>query len=782
MPAPPHSQLQQPWQYQRQSQTRSGARAADEDDIGLSYYQQGQYTSPQTQSSRFPHQMPQWDPRQQLTPTDPYGRQHPYRPSAASQQPQQQYYEPNYGHNEELSPPTETVPLPTSSSPHHPPDGFHPDKPLQWENLTDEERRIAKTFPADLDEEGSTMWQSVKQMVTDWRKWLQWRYWYYYIALIICAALLALLTIYHHQIIHWLTPISQQVNTVKWGWIIPVAILFVISFPPLFGHEIVAILCGIVYPLWIAFGIVALGTLLGELGNFWAFKWCFRRLAEKYERKSLNYGCMAHIVREGGFMVILIARLSAIPGHFTTAVFATVGMNIFIFTLAALLSMPKQLAVVYLGVAIGQSGTGEETTKSKIIKYVVLIISGIITLAAAWYLYRKMEQARPTVQARLKAKRYAMLCEARQKADGSAVRGHQYNHSDEPEASVWSHGQHKDELSPEEEVGYHQFDASAAAYPPAQHQQQHQHHHQRTPSHSSWAQRLGLRNRDAEQRGPPGHRRPSRHGSQSWARGGTRVEDEEAQTAMLSVAAPLAAGTVGRGGYDYSHSTESLHEQHPPQHSQRYDEPQYGRSQASQPLPPPRQHEPTATSPATSPVEPLDMDVLLAATTRNRTQPSARTQDQPMPRIASPPSMTAYEQQQAAQRQRSQQNGRSGPRQTSDMPPTSYHQSAARYRKATEGEYSLYSLGASNGVETEDRRGGSNSYGQQRSQHASQAAAPNSSSALAVDPNFRGDASLAPADVASISSGQSIYGMGANAAATASSSRPPPPSYTSLQF
>ena len=74
--------------------------------------------------------------------------------------------------------------------------------------------------------------------------------------------------------------------------------------------------------------------------------YCLKRTAEKYERKNLNYACMAHITREGGFMVILLARLSAIPGHFTTAVFATVGMNVFIFILAAVLSMPKQLSIV----------------------------------------------------------------------------------------------------------------------------------------------------------------------------------------------------------------------------------------------------------------------------------------------------------------------------------------------------------------------------------------------------------------------------------------------------
>ncbi|KZS91931.1 hypothetical protein SISNIDRAFT_413500 [Sistotremastrum niveocremeum HHB9708] len=138
-------------------------------------------------------------------------------------------------------------------------------------------------------------------------------------------------------------------RSLKFGWLIPVAILFVISFPPLFGHEIVAVLCGNVWGLWEGFGIVALGTLIGEVGNFYAFRYMCRARAEKLERDVWWYACLARTVREGGFIIAIVARLSAIPGHFTTAVFATAGMNIFVFLVAAILSSPKQFATVYVG-------------------------------------------------------------------------------------------------------------------------------------------------------------------------------------------------------------------------------------------------------------------------------------------------------------------------------------------------------------------------------------------------------------------------------------------------
>jgi uncharacterized membrane protein YdjX (TVP38/TMEM64 family) len=61
-----------------------------------------------------------------------------------------------------------------------------------------------------------------------------------------------------------LRPWSEKVRDLPAGWLIPIAILIIISFPPLFGHEIIALLCGVVYGLWIGFAIVAAGTFIGE--------------------------------------------------------------------------------------------------------------------------------------------------------------------------------------------------------------------------------------------------------------------------------------------------------------------------------------------------------------------------------------------------------------------------------------------------------------------------------------------------------------------------------------
>lgn len=113
--------------------------------------------------------------------------------------------------------------------------------------------------------------------------------------------------------------------------------------------------------------------------------------AEKYEKKNINYACLAHVIRHGGFMIIVAARLSAIPGHLTTAIFATCGQNIWIFSLAAFVTLPKQLVVVYLGVLFNAEA---KSNTSQAISYTVLGVGAAITVGSAWYIYREMNKAR----------------------------------------------------------------------------------------------------------------------------------------------------------------------------------------------------------------------------------------------------------------------------------------------------------------------------------------------------------------------------------------------------
>lgn len=86
----------------------------------------------------------------------------------------------------------------------------------------------------------------------------------WWILSIVVLVLTALIVLRHDQVVDFLRPTSEKIRDLPAGFLIPIAILIAISFPPLFGHEIIALLVGVVYGLWIGFAIVAAGTFLGE--------------------------------------------------------------------------------------------------------------------------------------------------------------------------------------------------------------------------------------------------------------------------------------------------------------------------------------------------------------------------------------------------------------------------------------------------------------------------------------------------------------------------------------
>ncbi|KAJ3823118.1 hypothetical protein F5880DRAFT_1613175 [Lentinula raphanica] len=218
----------------------------------------------------------------------------------------------------------------------------------------------------------------------------------YGIGILVIAALVLCFAIFHKQIVIGLEPATNWCKSQTAGWLIPVGILVVLSFPPLFGHEIVGILCGVTWGIGEGFGIMALGTVLGEIINFFVFKFCCTTRARKLEKKKLMYACFSRVVRDGGFKVILAARYSLIPAHLTTTIFAASGMKFYIFLAAAILSLPKQLVTVYIGVLMADSVDGTDK-KDKIATVLVSVVCFIVTSFALKIIKAEMNKVKHEV-------------------------------------------------------------------------------------------------------------------------------------------------------------------------------------------------------------------------------------------------------------------------------------------------------------------------------------------------------------------------------------------------
>ncbi|KAJ7186827.1 hypothetical protein C8R46DRAFT_880213, partial [Mycena filopes] len=229
-----------------------------------------------------------------------------------------------------------------------------------------------------------------------------------YLVIAFVVASTVLIEVYHDKIINALSPVTNWLHDTPAGWLIPIVVLIALSFPPLFGHELVAILVATVWGLWEGFGIVAAGTLLGEICTFYVFRTCLGRRAKTWELTNVGYGALSHIIHGGGLIVAVVVRYSSIPGHVSTAIFATCGLPFWVFLVAAVASLPKQFALVYVGYALKH-----KTPTSDKVNTIVICVSVVVTIGAMVYIHRQMAGAREAVvYARRKARQAKMQGDA----------------------------------------------------------------------------------------------------------------------------------------------------------------------------------------------------------------------------------------------------------------------------------------------------------------------------------------------------------------------------------
>jgi len=272
-----------------------------------------------------------------------------------------------------------------------------------YQQYESEDRRISRT-PSPTPSEQAALAQTG---FVDWKKLTTFKREniVIYIVIALILALVIVTAVLHNQIIKALQPAANWMHKLPAGWLIPVAILFVISFPPLFGQEIVALMCGVVWGAGIGFAIVCLGSFLGELANFFTFKYCCRTRSEKIRSTNIRYACLSKVVQEGGVKVAIIARYSVIPEHIITAIFATCGMSLWTFVISAIASMPKQFINVYIGVTFESTANGSSGGKSQLINTIVTVLTIAVTIFAMRYMRAQVNAVKADViYARRKAR------------------------------------------------------------------------------------------------------------------------------------------------------------------------------------------------------------------------------------------------------------------------------------------------------------------------------------------------------------------------------------------
>lgn len=229
------------------------------------------------------------------------------------------------------------------------------------------------------------------------------------VAVIMIAALITIFAL-NEKILDALRPVKSWMDDHPWGFVIPLAIYVVVSFPPLTGQELVSMFCGMIWGLGPGFGIVAAGTLIGEILVFFAVKYFFLERIQKKEKSTITYATYARVVREGGWLMCAAFRLSILPPHFVTVLIAACDVPLGVYIIAIVLGFPRQLLPVYLGVILEDADEGTTTGGPKAVKGIFIAAIVVITIVSGRYIGGKVKKMKPEViYARRKARQQKMV-------------------------------------------------------------------------------------------------------------------------------------------------------------------------------------------------------------------------------------------------------------------------------------------------------------------------------------------------------------------------------------
>ncbi|KAI9047206.1 hypothetical protein LZ554_008660 [Drepanopeziza brunnea f. sp. 'monogermtubi'] len=226
------------------------------------------------------------------------------------------------------------------------------------------------------------------------KKWQKRLYWIVPLC-IITIVFAVLFEVYKNDFERWMEPVSDWLKEREsWSWTIPTAILVILSFPPLFGHEIVQLIVGLAYPLVVALGIACAGAVIGEGACFVVFKYFFTGWVEKKIAQKVNWAATARVTQEAGFRGVLVIRYSIVPPHLANPLFSCTGMKFWLYMATVILSLPKSMVFVALG-----SPSSQNSKAAKYGKVAAIAIVVIITILASMWIRKKMTVATRNIMA-----------------------------------------------------------------------------------------------------------------------------------------------------------------------------------------------------------------------------------------------------------------------------------------------------------------------------------------------------------------------------------------------
>ncbi|CDK24194.1 unnamed protein product [Kuraishia capsulata CBS 1993] len=201
--------------------------------------------------------------------------------------------------------------------------------------------------------------------------------------------------VYHHQIIKLMALAAQGWRELKYGYLLMFTLLFCVSFPPVVGYSFLATLSGMIWGCPGGYPVLAAGTVLGSLASFLLFRNVLHARAVRMVEQNKTLKSIALVLTGKNWpeslFILTLLRICPLPYSFSNgALAAAPGLSAVVFTWASIISSPKLFIHLFVGSRLRELSK-EKDTKSKVVDFVSILITGISFGITTFYLYGKVK-------------------------------------------------------------------------------------------------------------------------------------------------------------------------------------------------------------------------------------------------------------------------------------------------------------------------------------------------------------------------------------------------------
>ncbi|KJA29964.1 hypothetical protein HYPSUDRAFT_32005 [Hypholoma sublateritium FD-334 SS-4] len=190
---------------------------------------------------------------------------------------------------------------------------------------------------------------------------------------------------------------ARLLAAMQFGWLMLLAALVGVSFPPAIGHTTIITLCGFAYGLK-GFWIGAAGSVLGSSISFLTLRLLFSKRLHAWSSQNQKWQALESVVTAKGLPLIILIRVSPFPPWvYSNSLFASIeAVKLWQFIIATCCVFPKILLHTFIGSKIAELSDGDQRghmdTRTKILDILFVVGGIIIAIFASWTVYNLVQK------------------------------------------------------------------------------------------------------------------------------------------------------------------------------------------------------------------------------------------------------------------------------------------------------------------------------------------------------------------------------------------------------